>query len=153
MFKDSVNPAGHLVIRKYDASGNLTLEMPVKNLIVNSGKNYIASRMANVSNSDYYGSQVKAMSAIAVGSGTTTPTAADVALQIQLSQVNLTFVPTVNNNTVTFIATYPSGTGTGTWSEAGIFNPDGIMLSRVTFPAVSKLVGDTMTISWVISIV
>ncbi len=60
----------------------------------------------------------------------------------------------VLNNTITYTATFPAGTGDGAITEAGIFNAStaGTMLCRTVFPIVNKGSGDQITITWVITV-
>ena len=60
----------------------------------------------------------------------------------------------VSTNTITYTATFPAGTGTGAVTEAGIFNASsgGTMLCRTTFPVVTKGSGDTLAITWVVTV-
>jgi hypothetical protein len=55
---------------------------------------------------------------------------------------------------VTFIATVPAGTGTGAITEAGILNAGtaGTMLCRTVFSVVNKDAGDTLSITWTVTI-
>jgi hypothetical protein len=55
---------------------------------------------------------------------------------------------------VTYVATFPAGTGTGAVTEAGIFNASssGTMLCRTVFPVVNKQSGDSMTITWTVTV-
>jgi len=54
----------------------------------------------------------------------------------------------------TYVATFGAGTGTGAVTEAGLFNAasGGTMLCRTVFPVVNKQSGDSMTVSWVVTV-
>jgi len=93
-----------------------------------------------------------AMSHMAVGTGSTAAAASDSALGSESARVALTST-TVNNNEITYVATYPSGTGTGALTEAGILNASssGTMLCRTVFSVVNKGASDAMTITWTIT--
>ena len=116
-----------------------------KNLVVTTGKNFIASRMKDTTDA--------AMSHMAIGSGNTAAAAADTALGTQLDIQSLTST-TVSTNTVTYAATFGAGNGTGAVAEAGVFNASssGTMLCRSVFSVVNKAAGDSMTVTWVITI-
>jgi hypothetical protein len=60
----------------------------------------------------------------------------------------------VSTNTVTYVSTFAAGNATGTLVEAGLFNASvaGTMLARTTFTAIPKGAGDTLTITWVLTI-
>lgn len=116
-----------------------------KNLVVTTGKNFIASRMKDTTAS--------AMSHMAIGSGNTAAAAGDTGLGTQLDIQSLTST-TVSTNTVTYAATFAAGNGTGAVAEAGVFNAasSGTMLCRSVFSVVNKAAGDSMTVTWVITI-
>lgn len=61
---------------------------------------------------------------------------------------------TRTTNTVTYVATFPAGTGTGTVEEAGIFNAasSGEMLCRFLTGTITKGAGDTLTVTWTITL-
>ena len=134
----------NIVLR--DDAGNVTQEVTVPNLVVDTGLAYIASRMKDTTQT--------AMSHMAVGSGTTNPAAGDTALESQLgSRVALTST-TVTDNAVEYVATFGAGVGTGAVTEAGIFNASsgGTMLCRTEFAVINKGASDSMTITWTVTI-
>ena len=61
---------------------------------------------------------------------------------------------TVSTNTITYVASFAAGTGTGAVTEAGIFNASsaGTMLCRTVFPVVNKQSGDSMTVTWTVTV-
>ena len=120
---DFLTAKGTLGIVLTDQNGNLKQELNVTNLVVDTGLDYIASRMKDAT--------ATAMTHMAIGSGTNDPAAGYTALQTQLGRVALTST-TVTNNSVAYIASFGAGTGTGAVTEAGIFNASsgGTMLCR-----------------------
>ena len=142
---DFLTAKGTLGIVLTDENGNLKQELNVTNLVVDTGLAYIASRMKDAT--------ATAMTHMAIGSGTTDPAAADTALQTQLGRVSLTST-TVTNNSVAYIASFAAGTGTGAVTEAGIFNASsaGTMLCRTEFAVINKAAGDSMTITWTVTV-
>lgn len=136
---------GELTIIRRDFSGNIVQSLHVPNLVVTAGKNYIASRMV--------GTASNVMSHMAIGTGTATPAAGDTTLGTEAGRVAFS-ASTASTNTVTYTATFPAGTGTGAITEAGIFNAAsaGTMLCRTTFPVVNKQSGDSIAITWVVTI-
>ena len=108
MLFDQLAMKGHLTIA---LNGETVQEVP--NLVVTTGKNYVASRMKDTT--------AAAMSHMAVGSGSTAAAASDTALGSELDRQALTST-TVNNNTITYVATFGAGDGTGAVTEAGLFN-------------------------------
>lgn len=143
--KDFLSATGKLSIVVNDNAGNLKQELNVTNLVVDTGLDYIASRMKDTTEA--------AMSHMAIGSGTNDPAPADTALQTQLGRVSLTST-TVTDNSVEYVATFPAGTGTGAVTEAGIFNASsgGTMLCRTEFLVINKAAGDSMTITWTVTV-
>lgn len=127
--------------------GKIILDEVVDNLVVTTGKNFIASRIASAS--------ANVMSYIAVGVEIATPTVGDTALGSELIRVATTVAGgTVSANTVTWVINLPAGVGTGSLGEAGIFNAatSGTMLSRATFPVIPKGAADTLQITWTITV-
>ena len=144
-FNNEVKLTGMLTINRFDSTGALVESVEHKNLIVTNGKNFIASRMA--------GTASAVMSHMAVGTGTNAATVTDTALNTQNGIVELTST-TATDNTVTYTATFPAGTGTGALTEAGIFNAAsaGAMLCRTVFPTINKQAADSISITWVVTI-
>lgn len=140
MFSESLTMTGRLEIA---LNGELIKEVP--NLVVTSGKEFVASRMKDATTT--------AMSHMAVGSGSTTPAAGDTALGSELDRQALTST-TVSSNEITYVATFEAGDGTGAITEAGLFNAasGGDMLCRTTFAVVNKGASDSMTITWVVTV-
>lgn len=140
---------GFLHIKLYDEAGNLKQEENIKNLVVTSGKNFIASRMQ--------GTTLAVMSYMAVGTGTTAATTADTALQSELTRVgtpNFTATAGSSPNIVAYSGTFGPGVGTGAITEAGILNAltTGTLLARTVFPVINKGANDTLVIAWNITI-
>jgi hypothetical protein len=143
--QENLKMNGELSITVFDRNGDLKQAMRVPNLVVTVGKQYIASRMA--------GTDSTVMSHMSIGTGTNTPVAGDTTLGTESGRVALTTF-SASTNTVTATATFPAGTGTGAITEAGIFNASsaGTMLCRTTFPVVNKAAGDSIAISWTVTV-
>jgi hypothetical protein len=144
--QENLKASGELTITVFDRNGNLKEAKKVPNLVVTVGKNYIASRMV--------GTASTVMNGMAIGTGTGTPIAGDTTLGTEAGRVALSAF-TASTNTVTATATFAAGTGTGAITEAGIFNNStsgGTMLCRTTFPVVNKAAGDSIAITWVITV-
>lgn len=142
---DFLTAKGTLGIVLTDQNGNLKQELNVTNLVVDTGLDYIASRMKDAT--------ATAMTHMAIGSGTNDPAPGNTALQTSLGRVALTST-TVTGNSVTYIASFAAGTGTGAVTEAGIFNAvsAGTMLCRTEFAVINKAAGDSMTITWTVTV-
>lgn len=146
--EDGLKATGLVTITQTNANGKIVREFKVPNLVVTTGKNYIAGKMITTTTNT-----PAAMTHMAIGTGTTTPAAADTALGTEAGRVTLSG-SVVSTNTVTYTATFPAGTGTGAITEAGIFNAStvGTLLCRTTFPVVNKAVGDTVAVTWVVTV-
>ena len=142
---DSINATGSLHIVVKDQNGNVVHDSVQRNLVVAVGRAFITARMTGTADA--------VMSHMAVGTNNTTPVAGDTTLGTELERVALGSI-TPFSNTVTYAANYPAGTGTGALVEAGIFNASsaGTMLARTVFATVNKGAGDTMDISWTITV-
>jgi len=148
MINDTFAMKGDLTITVKDAAtGTIKDQRELKNLVVTAGKGFIASRMAAASAS--------VMGWIAVGTDSTAAAVGNTTLGTEVARVATTVSGgTVSTNTVTYVSTFPAGTGTGALVEAGIFNASsaGTLLSRTVFSVVNKGAADEMTITWVITV-
>lgn len=118
------------------------------NLVVSGGLSFIASRLKDTTDS--------AMSHIAIGTGSVAALSSDTAIssEVARSALNQTIANgTDGSGTVKYTATFLAGTGTGSISEAGIFNSSsgGTMLCRTTFGAIQKNADDRLDIDWLIT--
>ena len=159
-YKDAIQINGALSFVLTDTeTGLVRQELYVPNLVVTAGKGFIASRMVGTTQS--------VMSHMAIGTSSTGELAGDTALGAELtagggytgySRASLS-VSTASNNVVTYSANFPANNpsapaGGAVLREAGIFNAStaGTMLCRTTFPIVTKLPADALTITWTITI-
>lgn len=142
-----INGKLHIIVTGQD--GTVKRELVVPNLVVTAGKGYIASRMVGTA----FTTTPTVMSHMAIGSGDTAPVIGDTTIETNIVRVELTSL-TATGNVVTASATFSAGTGTGGIKEAGIFNAasGGIMLCRTVFPIVTKEAGDTIAITWSITV-
>ena len=117
----------------------------VDNLVVTAGKGFVASRMKDASTT--------AMTHMAIGTGSTAAAASNTALESQSARTTLTST-TVSGADITYVDTFPAGTGTGAITEAGLFNASssGTMLCRTVFSVVNKGASDSMTITWTVTV-
>lgn len=147
---NNIKMIGDVNIKIFAADGSLKEEKQVKNLVVTAGKTYIANRMQS-------NSLQGVMNTMAIGTSSTTPAVANTTLGVEAGRVALASF-SASGNQVTATATFPAGTGTGAITEAGIFNPTtaggsgGTMLCRTTFPTVNKAAGDSIAVTWVITV-
>ena len=145
MINEKLSVAGELQIVLRDKNGNVKVNKTEKNLVVSTGKAFIAKRMV--------GTASVIMSHMAVGSTNTAPIAGHTALMNEIGRAAIVSSDVVDN-TVTYSCLFAAGVGTGALTEAGIFNSDtnGEMLSRVVFSEVNKDIEDTLTINWQITL-
>lgn len=143
-FVDTVKITGALSIRLYRADGSLKDSRDINNLVVTTGKQFIAGRMTGTAN---------VMSYMAIGSGSTAAAIGDTALGSELGRAAISSGTTTLAVT-TYVCTLGPGVGTGAVTEAGIFNAAsaGTMLCRTVFAVVNKDASDTMSITWLITV-
>jgi len=145
MLQDSIKVTGNLKVVLTGPDGKVKDEQEFKNLVVTTGKNFIASRMKDTT--------AGAMSHMAIGTGTTAAAAGDTTLGTEAGRVSLTST-TVTTNSVAYVATFPAGTGTGAITEAGILNASssGTLLCRTVFSVINKGSADTLGITWTVTV-
>jgi hypothetical protein len=116
----------------------------IDNLVVTTGKGYVASRMKDATTG--------VMSHMAIGTGSTAAAVGDTALGGEAGRVALTSTA-VSGADITYVATFPAGTGTAAITEAAVLNASssGTMLCRTVFAVVSKQSNDSMTITWTVT--
>lgn len=146
MIIENMKAKGRLNIVLKDQDGNVKDTRQVDNLVVDTGLDYIASRMKDAT--------ATAMSHMAIGSGTTAAAAGDTDLESILGSREALDSTTVTDNTVQYVSSFEAGDGTGAVTEAGIFNAatSGTMLCRTVFSVVNKGANDTLSITWTISL-
>lgn len=145
--REAVGLTGRVQGKLLSASGVVKQEIDISNLVVTTGKNYLAGLLAAETLND--------MTHVAVGASATAPGAGDTALiGSELGRV-ASATPTRTGASVEFVATFPAGTATGTLNEAAIFDGAAgtVMLARVAFDgAVNKAADDEFQITWTITV-
>lgn len=116
----------------------------IDNLVVTTGKAYVASRMKDAS--------ATAMSHMAVGTGSTAAAAGDTALGNESARAALTST-TVSGADVVYVCSFGAGVGTAALTEAAILNASssGTMLCRTVFPVINKSSSDSMVVTWTVT--
>lgn len=144
MLKDNLKVTGDVVVTITGPDGQIKDKREIKNLVVATGKTFIAARMVGTPT---------VMSHMAVGAGNTTADAADTTLNSELGRAVLTAAGSTGP-VVTYTSSFAPGTGTGAVVEAGIFNDgtSGTMLCRTVFAVVNKGADDAMSITWAITV-
>ena len=143
---ESLKILGTLKVTLKDKDGNVKEEHNFKNLVVNGGLGYLVHALAyaiNISGPFNY---------IAIGTGTSAPSAGNTALQTEIARGGIGYSAS-DYNYITFQTTFSPGTGTGTITEAGIFSGSsgGLMFSRTTFTPIVKHSTDSLIVSWTIN--
>lgn len=130
-------------LKFFNAKGDLVREE--KNLVVDTGLNVIAERLA--------GTSKNAVSHVAIGTGTTAAAAGDLTLETQKSIRVAASSIVVTAGAIVITATFPGTTYAGAITEAGLFNAAtlGQMISRVVFAAYNLDSSDALTITWTLT--
>ena len=147
MVNDNIKITGDVRIDLFDETGATKDTREIKNLVVTVGKTFIASRMV--------GTASTIMGYIELGTGTTAAAVGDTTLQAAIAGSRTAISSGTNAaNVVTYVASFPAGTGTGAVTEAGIFNAAsaGTMLCRTVFAVVNKGAADAMSVTWTITV-
>jgi hypothetical protein len=146
MLKDTLKLRGDVSIILRGPDGKTKEKREIKNLVVTTGLNFIASRMKDTTKA--------VMSHMAVGSSNTAAQASNTDIGSILGAREALDSTTVSGSTITFVASFEAGEGTGSIVEASLHNASSgsDMLCRTVFPVISKQTDDTMQISWAVSL-
>jgi hypothetical protein len=144
MLNDQIKITGQVRIVVTGADGQIKDQREIKNLVVTTGKGFIAARMVGTPTE---------MSHMALGASSTAAAAGDTALGSELGRVALAS-DSATGAVVTYTASFPAGTATGAIVEAGVFNASssGTMLCRTVFAVVNKGADDAMSVTWAITV-
>lgn len=144
MIHDGLKITGAVEITLFNKDGQVKDQRSIKNLVVTTGKTFIAARMVGTP---------AVMSHMAIGEVNTAAAVGDTALLDEAGRSALTSA-TSTGAVVTYTATFGAGVGTGAIVEAGIFNDGttGTMLCRSVFPVVNKGADDGMSITWTVTV-
>ena len=143
MINDQISIKGALIITK---NGEVVRE--IDNLVVDTGKTLVASRIG--SNTDnfvnYMGLGISGWSPVVAGD---TALVSEVGRSAAVSSTSIS-----NPLDVVFAATFPAGVGSGSITEAGVFNAasGGTLVARTAFAVVNKGPDDIVTITWTVTI-
>lgn len=142
---------GSVNVKLIGKDGKVKQEHTKHNLIVTVGKTYLAAWLAAATQSTEF------MSYIALGTGSTAPASGDTALQTELSGGGYSRVQGTLTNSANVWqnqATFNPGNGTGAITEAGLFSAStsGTMFARQTFSAYNKAAGDTLIVTWTVTL-
>lgn len=144
--KDKTRVLGRVrFVLRDEKTGEVKRDFTTDNLITTVGLTFIASRMDGVTST--------AMGWMAVGTGTTAANVADTTVETETARVVLDS-STPSTNTVVYVATFPAGTGTGALTEAGVLNAAsaGDLLCHTIYTVINKAAGDSLTITWTVTV-
>lgn len=146
MILDDLKLKGRLTVNLLAEDGSIKHTQEIPNLVVTTGKTFVASRMAGTSSS--------VMSHMAIGTSSTAAAVGNTTLGAEVARVALTST-TPNNNDIVYVASFPAGTPASSAAvvEAAIFNASsgGTMLCRTVFSVINKSATDSLSINWTIS--
>jgi hypothetical protein len=143
----SVRVTGKLTLQLIHEDGSEEV-FEATNLVHTQGKGHITYRQAA---SPIAGP----INYMAVGTGNTPPALTDASLVAEVARVTASSV-TAAGNVWTMTATFPPGVGTGALQEAGVYDTPNPLattaMARSTFAVANKGAGDTLNISWTVTI-
>lgn len=141
MLKDQIGVHGFVVVELRGPDGTVK-ETRKANTVTTAGKNGIADQILA---SPSLGKPTHA----AIGTGTPSGT----ALGTELDR-NAFTSKTRSNAVVTMVTDWAAGDGTGAITEAGLFDASstGNMWCSASFSVVNKAAGDTLTLTWTLTI-
>lgn len=171
-YEEKTKMRGSVDIKLIGPDGELKESRYIPNLVVNVGKNYIATRMLGTSTVTAVSTTntlTSCMTHMAIGTGSTTVAVGDTSLATEVVVAGdiAAYSRAVMNNTtqsanvLTYIALFntnnpqrTNSSNTTEITEAGIFNASagGTMLCRTTFNVVNKGNDDTLQITWTITV-
>jgi hypothetical protein len=145
--QETMKAKGRIKFELFDASGKLKEVREINNVVVTVGKNYLASWLTAATQSDYF------MRYIGLGTGTNAANASDTDLQTPLSTRvagTLSSAANVWQN----VALFGPGVDTGAITESGIFSAvsAGTLMARQTFAVINKAAGDSLQVTWQITL-
>jgi len=138
---------GRVNYKLFDEAGKLKDERDVKNVVVTVGKNYLALWLTQATQSDYF------MRYLALGTGSTAASASDTILETELA-TRVAGTLSSSTNVWQNQGTFGPGVNTGAITEAGIFTASsaGTMLARQVFSVINKAAGDSLQVTWQITL-
>jgi hypothetical protein len=145
--EDEVRITGKVKITVRDAkTGKILQIIESKNLIVNAGRNLVATLLN--------GESIALPNYCAVGSGTTTPSVNDTVLEGEIGRLPVT-ARSRSNNIITYSTFFGAGDCNGTWNKVGLFNAQsgGTLFSELLIsPSITKDTTKTVDIEYTITV-
>ena len=146
MIADDLKLNCRLTVNLVAEDGSIKETQEIPNLVVTTGKAYVASRMA--------GTSASVMSHMAIGTSSTAAAVANTTLANEVARVAISST-NVASNDIVYSATFPASTPSSAAAvvEAAIFNASssGTMLCRTVFSVINKASTDSISIQWTIT--
>lgn len=149
---DSFAPHGYVIVSAKHADGSEFYHNEEHNLITTAGKDFIAAQIGSAS------AATSGANYIALTNTAITPAAGDTTLSGEITTNGLgralgTYAHTAGQNTFTVSKTF-TATATQSAQAAGLFtaSSSGTMMAENTFTAVTLNNGDSLTITWTITL-
>lgn len=156
MKEEKVGLSGWIEIKHRDKDGNLIQEIVTPNCLTNAGFAEVAGLITADQASNH-----TAFDYIAIGTGTTAPSASDTQLEAEITDAGgarkaatgTRTTVNVENDTMQLVATF-NFTGSKSVTESGVFNASsgGVMLCRQTFSAINVANGDSLEVTWKVTV-
>jgi hypothetical protein len=145
--QESVKLTGYIRFDLFDSEGQLKQHEEVKNVVVTVGKTYLAAWLMAASQAGMF------MQYLALGTGTNAASASDTTLQTELS-TRVAGTLTSSTNVWQNQGTFGPGVDTGAITEAGVLSASsaGTLLARQVFPVINKAAGDSLQVTWQVTI-
>ena len=154
--KETVGMKGFIKIDHFDKAGKLIESVETPNTVVDVGFTEVAGLFCSDTTGSY-----TAFDYIGVGTGTTAATATDTELKTEITDSGLAraastgtlVTENVAKDTAQFVHQF-SVTDTQAVTESAVFNDAsaGTMLCRQTFSAINVANGDTLQITWKVTV-
>jgi hypothetical protein len=146
MLDELLTITGRVTLELLDEYGRLKDFREIDNLVTTVGKGLIANRMLVTPT-------IGAISHLGVGTGATAPAVGDTTMVAEIWRKALVSA-TVAGAVMTYTGQFAPGEGTGALQEAGLFNASaaGTMLARTTYAVINKASGDTLNVTWTVTI-
>lgn len=118
------------------------------NLVVNAGKDLVIDRLQGVNGPP------AVCDFMAVGTGTTAAAAGDTTLQTEIGTRVQGTLSQPTSTTDRLVSTFAAGNATGAITETGRLNASsaGTLLGRIVFSAVNKAAGDSLQVTYDITV-
>ena len=140
MLNDKLKLSGRVGIVVTDKNGKVKETRKETNLVVNTGLNYITSRMKDAT--------AGVMSHMALGTGTTAAAASDTDVETIAGSREALDSTTVSTNTINYVCNFEAGDVTGAINASS----GGTMLCRVVFSALNLTSTDSISVDWTITL-